>query len=113
MKGKAKESKVKGTLVHIWEVSKEEMGLQIGSTRIQRWVRDVTSDRELTPDKAPTISDNLSLTLRVDARTTQSGAVMVRIPFMNTPCQLLGARCARRGLSPFMSPVRLGCRPHI
>ena len=113
MKGKAKGSKLKGTSAYSWERSKEVIWLQIGSARIQRYVQDVTSDLELTPDRTPTIGDNLSSKLRVDARTTQSGAVMGRQPFMSAPCQLLGARCASRGLSPFMSAVRLDCRSHI
>lgn len=113
MKGEAKGSMLKGTSACFWRRSKEVIWPQIGSARIQRWVEDVTSDHELTPDRTSTIGDNLSSKLRVDARTTQSGAVMGRQPFMSAPCQLLGARCASRGLSPFMSAVRLGCRSHI
>jgi hypothetical protein len=76
MKGKAKGSKLKGTSAYFWERSKEVIWLQIGSARTQRYVGDVTSDLELTPDRTPMIGSNHSSTLRVDARTTQSGAVM-------------------------------------
>ena len=110
MKGKVKGSKLKGTSAGFRKRSKEVIWLQIGSAQIQRYVQDVTSDHELTPDRTPRIGDNLSSTLHVDARC---GAVTGRLPFMTAPCQLLGARCANRGLSPFTSAVQLDCRAHI
>jgi hypothetical protein len=42
MKGKMKEVKLKGTSAYSWERSMEVIWLQIGSARIQRYVKDGT-----------------------------------------------------------------------
>jgi hypothetical protein len=67
MKGKLKEVKLKGTSGYFWARSKELIWLQIGSARIQS-VRDETSDHELTPDRTPTIGDNLSSSVLMPER---------------------------------------------
>jgi hypothetical protein len=60
MKGETQGFTLKGTSAYVQKRSKEAVELQIGAAETQRYVKDVTSDHELTPDRTPTMIDDLS-----------------------------------------------------